>query len=272
MLCIQKYNDKALVKYTCQVVMVYLIKDKLGLVSVIMPAYNAEKTILNSISSVLSQSYEHWELIVIDDCSTDKTLDIVNGVSDGRVKVVVNRVNSGVAKSRNTGISIAKGQYIAFLDSDDLWYTNKLEKQVEAIKKSKLACSHGQYDFIDDDGCYLGKKVKVKGIVEISDMRRYNQIGNLTGMYDCWQLGKIYQEKTGHEDYYMWCKVLTKTKSIGINETIASYRITQNSLSSNKFRCILWHYKALKASHKLNIFSRAYYMMHYIMNGLKNNF
>lgn len=249
----------------------YPSNNKFGLVSVIMPAYNSERTILDSISTVLSQSYENWELIVIDDCSTDTTLDIVNGINDKRVKVIVNKVNLGVAKSRNAGISIASGQYIAFLDSDDLWHINKLEKQVEAIKKSNFACSHGEYDFIDDDGCYLGKKIKVKSIVEISDMRRYNQIGNLTGMYDCWELGKIYQEEIGHEDYHMWCKVLSKTKSIGINETIASYRITQNSLSSNKFRCILWHYNALKASHQLNIFSRAYYMMHYFINGLKKN-
>lgn len=244
-------------------------KNNLGLVSIIMPAFNAEKTISQSISSVLNQSYENFELIIIDDSSTDKTLDIARGNDDKRIKIISNTINSGVAKSRNIGIATANGQYIAFLDSDDLWYKDKLEKQIHAMKSYKVACSHGQYDLIDENGHHLDKKIIAKSIVNIIDMRKYNHIGNLTGLYDCWEIGKIYQDNIGHEDYRMWCEVLKRTKSIGINDTIASYRIRKGSVSSNKIRCISWHYNALRTSHNINILQRTYYMTHYLINGIK---
>ncbi|MDW1996609.1 glycosyltransferase family 2 protein [Vibrio sp. 299] len=239
-----------------------------GLVSVIMPVFNGQNTIVNSINSILEQEYKKIELIIIDDCSSDDTLSLVSKIDDPRITVIKNENNLGVAETRNKGIKISQGQYIAFLDSDDIWHKDKLSLQISAMKKYKVYCSHGSYGLMSSSGDDMNQVIQAKLIVNSKDMMKYNHIGNLTGIYDQNKLGKFYQKPVGHEDYYMWNEVISKTDSVGVLKPIALYRLVKGSVSSNKIKCFKWHYSALKDSHKLPFILRVYYMFHYCKNGI----
>lgn len=245
---------------------------KAGLVSIIMPAYNNEQYINESISSVIVQTYTNWELIVIDDASDDNTLTLVKRFTDKRIKIISNPINKGVAATRNIGIKAARGQYIAFLDSDDLWFSNKLSLQITALKENNSAvCSHGSYIRIDSNGKHLGR-VKAKNDVFLKTLYKGNLIGNLTGVIDRFKVGTILQKSVNHEDYLMWLEVLSlksENYSLAIRDNIAQYRVHAASLSSNKFKSLVWHWLILRKQQKLNLCSSCYYILHYIFRGIR---
>lgn len=220
-----------------------------NLVSVIMPAYNSQDTICASIEGVSNQTYQNIELIVVNDGSSDGTSSIAKEKLSkiGIPSYLLNfSKNSGVAMARNFGLHQAKGQYIAFCDSDDLWAPKKIEMQVHAMQKHNKFCSHGFYNRITEN--YEHKRlVRSPKVVTKSMMKWQNHIGNLTGIYDRSSLGLFFQDTDKkHEDFDMWLRVLEETDSIGVQEVIASYMVRSGSISSNKFKSATWHFKVVE--------------------------
>ncbi|GAB1440031.1 glycosyltransferase [Providencia sp.] len=238
-----------------------------GLVSIIMPCYNAEKYISESINSVLAQTYTKFELIIIDDSSTDKSINIISEYQDDRIKLIKSNLNQGVAASRNKGIIAAKGQYISFLDSDDLWLPNKLEYQLTKLQAGYDVVCSNYFTFNNETDI----KLRVSpAIIKYSSMLKSNFIGNLTGTYNVSNIGKVFQKKIGHEDYVMWLEILKKSgKAFCIQEPLAKYRISNASLSSNKFKAIKWQWSIYRNELKLSTPKSLYYFSHYLLNALK---
>lgn len=237
--------------------------------SVIMPAFNAGKTICRSIESVLNQSVKSFELIIIDDCSTDDTEEKVSKyLNDSRIIYLRNEKNLGVALSRNKGIKHCKGRYIAFLDSDDYWMENKLLQQKKYFDKGyKVVCSNY---YADDDS---KKKRILRVSPEIIDFRmmlKSNFVGNLTGAYDCSELGKFQQCRLGHEDYIMWLDVLKKGNlAYCIQEPLAVYSISTYSLSSNKVTAMKWQWFIYRNYLKMGFIRSLYYFVNYLALAFK---
>jgi glycosyltransferase involved in cell wall biosynthesis len=241
------------------------------LVSIITPSYNSSKYIEKTIQSVIEQTYKKWELLIIDDCSNDNSVQIVNKyiINDDRIKLYQLEKNSGVAIARNYGIKKAKGTFIAFLDSDDIWLPNKLEVQLSFMKKNKLLLTYSSYQTIDEYNRLINIRV-AKEDLTYDDMLKSNHIGNLTGIYNCSKLGKFYMEQVGHEDYLHWLAVMKKAKKTkGIHEPLAQYRILQTSISSNKIKVLKWQWDIYRNHLKFNIFKSIYYFVFYIYYALK---
>lgn len=241
-----------------------------NLVSIIMPCFNAKKYILDAINSVLEQTYPYWELIIIDDCSTDGSADLILEYfgKDKRIKMVRLKQNSGIAVARNTGIELANGRYIAFLDSDDLWLPFKLEKQLDFMQKNNLALTYSSYFIIDRNGKIIGIRNAPK-MLTYKMLLKSNFIGNLTGIYDISVLGKVYSENVKHEDYTLWLKILKKVKyAKGIQEPLAKYRVSVG-YSKNKLKAALWQWNILREIEGLNIIKSLYYFSWYIFYGIK---
>ena len=241
------------------------------LVSVIMPNYNGAKYISIAIESVIFQTYPFWELIIIDDCSTDNSVNIIEEyvAKDKRIKLIRLPKNSGAAIARNTGIEVALGQYIAFLDSDDVWLPNKLEKQITFMKDNDIDLTYSSFYIINESG-HIKVIRTIKERISYKDLLKTNWIGNLTGIYDTQKLGKVFMENVRHEDYTLWLKILKKIKfAYGLNEPTAKYRILARSYSSNKFNTIQWMWHIYRKIEKLNILQSAYYLISYIFHGIK---
>lgn len=242
------------------------------LVSIIMPAYNAEKYIAESIRSVIKQTYQNWELIVADDCSTDDTSEIVNSFSDVRIHYYKCVKNSGVAQTRNFGISKADGEWIAFLDSDDLWNQTKLERQIDFILSNTAAkLVFTASAFINENGVRLGYILPAPKTVTTKELLKQNVLSCSSIL-----IAKEYIEKypfpsgeTIHEDYVSWLKILDEIDTAyGINEPLLIYRVSSGSKSGNKLKAAKMQWNAYK-EYGLNAVQRAYYMAFYAANGLK---
>lgn len=208
------------------------------LVSVIMPSYNTAQYIRESIESVLSQTYVNWELIIVDDCSTDNTDDVVAPfLIDERIKCFKNDMNSGAAESRNRALREAKGKWIAFLDSDDLWNPEKLAKQIEFMKSNDYKFSYTEYEKIDESSAAVGTLVSGPKKVNKNDMYRYCWVGCLTVMYNAEQIGLIQiKDIKKNNDYAMWLQVCKKADCYLLPENLAKYRIRKKSISHDKLR------------------------------------
>lgn len=218
-----------------------------------MPAYNAEKYIEESITSVLNQTFSDFELLIVDDASKDATLSIIKKFKrDTRVVLFENRNNLGISKSRNIAIEAASGRYIAFLDSDDIWYENKLERQISYFKKYGCIACATNYMMIRGDGTFIKEVKSDKLLLRSDDMLKFNYVGNLTGMYDTKLTGKVYQKDIKHEDYLMWLNISDVGPIHVIDECLAKYRVHDFSRTSNKFKSLLWHYSLLRQGYKLS--------------------
>lgn len=217
------------------------------LVSVIMPAFNSAEYIEEAIKSVQDQTYANWELIVIDDASVDKTVPVVEGYTrhNPRIKLLKNLINKGTGAARNSGISAAQGTYIAFLDSDDLWLPNKLEFQLDFMQKYGQAMSFSSYELIGENGERIDKLIEALPELSYPKLLKSNYIGNLTGMYNSREIGKIYSPLLRkRQDWALWLNVLEKTGTVkGILQPLAVYRIRKNSLSKNKGALISYNFR-----------------------------
>lgn len=218
--------------------------ENYGLVSIIMPTFNGSQHILKSIESVIEQSYRNWELLVIDDCSTDNTRDIVRSVDDSRVKLLCNEMNSGAAISRNYGLREATGRWIAFLDSDDLWLPDKLAMQLAFMKDESCAFSFTDYAVVEPNGMispysYIGPMVVDKKI-----MRRYCYFSTITVLYDSEVVGLLQiADVKKNNDYALWLKAVEKTKCYRFPRCLSVYCRRAGSISSgNKLKLIKHHY------------------------------
>lgn len=227
------------------------------LVSIITPSFNTAKYIRQTIESVLLQTYKNWEMIIIDDCSTDNTDDVVRPyLIDERIRYLKNPVNSGAALSRNYALREAKGRWIAFLDSDDLWTKDKLQKQIDFMKKNNYHFSYTPYEVIDADGNPLGVYVTGPKKITKNCMYAYCWPGCLTVMYDAKYVGIIQIEDIKkNNDYAMWLKICKKENCYLFNEISAFYRKgRKGSISTQKYIFLLkWHYILFKYNENFGI-------------------
>lgn len=243
------------------------------LVSIITPLYNSERFIDTTIKSVLSQTYTNWELIIVDDGSTDKGFDIAHQhhLKDCRIRLFKQDRNSGAAACRNTAIEKARGKYIAFLDSDDLWEPNKLMTQINKMNETGAVFTFTSYKLIDEEGIELDKIVRCPESLVYKQQLRYNHIGCLTAMYNADGLGKLYMPIIRkRQDYALWLKILKLgVVGVGIDECLATYRIRKNSLSSNKFELLKWNWRLYREVENLSVTESGYYLCCNIFNKLK---
>jgi glycosyltransferase involved in cell wall biosynthesis len=208
------------------------------LVSVIMPAFNAELFIQESIESALAQTVDDLEVLVVDDASTDRTRAIVDELArrDSRIRLLKVERNSGPAVARNCAIEAASGRYISFLDSDDRWLGHKLERQIKAMRASDWAFSFSGYEVIDSDGAVRGR-IGAPDIVTYHQLLSNNVVGCLTAIYDSAVVGKVFAPLSGRSDLGLWLQVLRKVgRGRGINEVLAQYRVHSMSFSTRKPR------------------------------------
>lgn len=214
-----------------------------GLVSIIMPSYNSEKYIKDSIESVLKQTYPFWELLIVDDCSTDNTVDIIKSFKDERIKLFQNEVNSGAAISRNWALREAKGKWIAFLDSDDLWLQAKLKEQLKFMVDNGYSFSYTDYK-VSYDGVLSNKIITAPNKMTFRKIKHYCYPATLTVIYDFDKVGLIQiSDLKKNNDYAMWLRALSKTNGYRYPKTLSIYNRHEQSISSGrKTKLIKWHY------------------------------
>ena len=221
-----------------------------------MPCFNTGKYIAGSIRSVLSQTYINWELLIVDDLSTDNTNEIILSFNDVRIRYFKNDINRGAAFSRNKALSESRGRWIAFLDSDDLWVSDKLEKQIYFMEINNYVFSYTNYTEINEDSEPL--KILISGPKRITKfgMHNYCWPGCLTVMYDVRVVGLIQIENIEkNNDYAMWLKVCMKANCYLLNEELAMYRRRNGSISNHNYVSLIkWHYKLYRLVEKQNIF------------------
>ena len=240
-------------------------------VSVVMPAYEAAETIERSMQSVLLQTHQDVELIVVDDCSHDGTWALIEqaAASDPRVMALRQASNGGVAAARNAGIAAATGRYLAFLDSDDWWRQDKLQVQLAHMQQAGAQVSYSVYQRVTGDG-QLISTVRPPLSVRYGDMLKSNCIGNLTGLYDrCLGDGRF--EKVGHEDYVFWLAMVRRAGRAvcaGYPEPLAFYLVRPGSLSANKLRAARWQWHIYRRVEQLGWLRSGWYFMHYVARAL----
>ena len=185
-----------------------------GLVSIIMPNYNSAKFIKDTIDSVVAQTYKNWELIIVDDCSSDSSLEIIQQYNDNRIHVIKNSSNSGAAISRNNALDVANGRWIAFLDSDDLWDKNKLYKHLQFMAQSKSSFSFTHYSVMNNENELITEFSPSKDIYNYDTILKHCYIGCSTVIYDSKKIGKIYMptDAIKREDFSCWLKILKSEK------------------------------------------------------------
>lgn len=245
------------------------------LVSIIMPCYNAERYVAQSIESVLAQTYQNWELLITDDGSTDKSVEIVSKycIKDDRISILVPDEHQGIARTRNMSIARANGKFVAFLDSDDIWYPEKLEKQVGYMLENDLAFTYSSYEIIDAQGDSKNRVVKDAGVVGYKKYLRNTIICCGTVVVD--------KEKTGHfatpiiktsEDMSLWLSIMKRGfDAYPVPGPLHKYRITPGSASSNKFKaaCDVW--RVYRKIEKLSLPTSVFNFVCYTFNAVKKH-
>ena len=241
-----------------------------GLVSIIMPNYNSEKYIEATIKSVLAQSYPNWELIIVDDCSKDGSVAIVESFDDERIRLIRNSVNSGAAVSRNNAIEAANGRWIAFLDSDDLWAENKLSEQLEYMVEKQCAFSFTHYYFDKGEG-ELGEFAPSKDEYDYADILRHCYMACPTVIYDSSALGKVYMptDAVKREDFGCWLRILKRgVNAHCLHKCLTTVNIHAGSVSYKKGKMIKHQWNVYRNVEKISFFKSLYYMAHWAIRGV----
>jgi len=244
-------------------------------VSVIMPVYNASRFLSSAIDSVLSQSYSDFELILIDDCSKDNSYEILKEyeASDNRVKIFKNKHNKGVSYTRNFGVSKAKFDYVALIDSDDMWDKDKLKKQLEIIKKfPQTDIVYTGSAFVDTESVRSDFVFSVPTCVTYKKLLKQNVMSCSSVLIKKkWLIKYPMAHDNMHEDFAVWLSVLKDGGTAkGIDEPLLIYRVDRNSKSGNKLKSMMMTYRVYKFI-GLNFFSRFYYLVFYILSGIKKH-
>ncbi len=247
------------------------------LVSVVMPMYNSGRYVGKAIESVIGQTYPHWELLVVDDGSTDNSCDVVRAyaVRDSRVQLLINDNPVGMPYApRNYGIQHAKGDYIAFLDSDDMWLREKLSQQLVVFHRDqRTAVVYSDYEKIDEKGRRSARIITAPRKTNYKQMLYGNVIGNLTGIYDVRKVGKNYFTNVHHEDYAFWLSILKSGYIARNTQTVAAlYRVRDSSVSANKLRVISWQWHIYRKVENIGILRSAYYFCFYAVGALRKSF
>jgi teichuronic acid biosynthesis glycosyltransferase TuaG len=242
-------------------------------VSIVTPTYNSEKYIEQTIQSVISQTYENWELIIIDDCSSDSTSHIILQYSkkDSRIKLFINKVNSGAAVSRNRGISESSGRFLSFLDSDDIWLSNKLEVQINFMLSNNYPISFTSYSLINDEGDNLNKVVKSIKEITYKGYLKNTIIGMSTSMIDLCNVGTVeFINIRTRQDTYLWISLLRQGfTAYGLDAVLVNYRLSKNSISRNKFKAAKNVWVLYYKYENLGGLKSLYYFLFYLLNAVK---
>lgn len=246
--------------------------DDQELVSIITPLFNTERLLPLAIQSVLDQSYTNWEMIIIDDCSTDGSPEIAANYSnkDPRIKFFQQSVNSGPAACRNVATEHAQGRYVAFLDSDDMWSPEKLSRQIAFMQRTKAVLSYTSYKKINNDGDISQHTIHAKPNLTYKQLLNSNEIGSLTAVYDSKEIGKQPLIDIDHEDYVLWLSILKKGyTAYGLDEVLAYYRIGNASISSNKLKAMGFQWNIYRNIENLSLIRSLYHFMFYAYRGYK---
>jgi teichuronic acid biosynthesis glycosyltransferase TuaG len=250
------------------------VKDNMPLVSIITPCYNSALFIGETIDSVLSQTYLNWEMLIVDDNSNDESVNIIQKYmeKDNRIKIFILEENKGAANARNVGITKAKGDYIAFLDSDDLWYPEKLEEQISFMKEGDLAFSFTSYCLIDDKGENLDIVVNAPELVNYKYLIGNTVIGCLTVMIDRRKIMHIQMPEIQPEDTALWLIILRNGhQAYGLQKILSKYRIVNNSVSRNKIKAAFRYWNLLRYQENISFFKTNFYFVKYALNAFNKN-
>lgn len=245
--------------------------DYQNLVSIIMPVYNAERFIAESIESIIIQTYEDWELILVDDCSKDRSYEVIKKyLVDDRIKYFKLEENSGAAVSRNTALEKAKGRYIAFLDSDDIWDREKLQKQLNFMRDKNVGFTFTEYSLMDESGVSLNKVMKVHDVVDYKYLLGNTIIGCSTVIIDRSIIGDVRMPLIrSRQDGATWLKILKERNlAYGLDECLTKYRIVQNSISRNKFKAASKIWYVYREIEHLNLITALKYFILYSYNAV----
>ena len=241
------------------------------LISIIMAAYNAEKTIKQAIGSVLKQTYSNFELLVINDCSSDETAEIVKKIAarDKRVRLLSNQRNIGVSYSRKRGLEEASGAWIAILDSDDEWVPQKLERQMSLQKRTNAKLLFTGSSFMDAEGNAINWYLHAPNEVTYPQLLKQNVISNSSALVrkDLYERYYVIDDRL-HEDFAIWLRILRDgEKAYGVDEPLLVYRVAKSSKSGNKFKAAKMNWRTYRYV-GLNLLAASYYECWYIINGL----
>ena len=239
-----------------------------------MPCYNSGTFIRQAIESVRNQTFEDWELLVVDDGSTDDSADIIKGMEqmDGRIKYLKTNAPSGSPiVPRNIGVKNALGRYIAFLDSDDAWLANKLERQMKMFEQYEdMAICFSNYEKMTEQGERNNRIIKAPTITTYKQLLLSNVIGCLTAVYDTEKVGKVFFQNHSHEDYILWLDILKRGYVARNTNTVeALYRVRENSVSSNKLKTLSWQWDIYRNVEKISLFRSSYYFLNYAYRAFK---
>ena len=247
--------------------------ENLPLVSIIMPCYNMERYIAYTIESVQRQTYPLWELLIVDDTSTDNTVNIIQAhcAQDDRIHLTVKPKHSGIADSRNQCIKMAKGRFLAFLDADDLWHPEKLEQQLQFMMERNIGFSYSSYDCVDQIGNPLEKRVKAIGNLDHDAYMHNTIIGCSTVMIDTTIIKEVIVPNfRTSEDSATWLNILKKGFiAYGIDSSLTSYRIRQHSASSNKLKAASDLWRVYRKQEKLSLFKAIGCFVSYAFHAIK---
>lgn len=242
------------------------------LVSVIMPSYNATDYIEEAIRSVQAQTVKNWELLVIDDCSRDETCQIVRRMAaeDSRIRLVVNEQNMGTARTRNRGLDLCRGQFVALLDSDDIWYPNKLEVQLELAEREQGDIMYCSYSIVNLQGQKRCDDFIVPPVADLELMLVKSVISCSTALLRREALGQNrFPVDFYHEDYAFWLDLLRKgLKAVGNPEVLGAYRVGDHSRASNKLASAVRRWRIYRKFLKLSLWKSAGYLGRYAFAGI----
>ena len=244
------------------------------MVSIITPIYNSADTLKETAASVLAQDYQDWELLLIDDCSSDESRAVMEelAASDSRIRCLYNERNVGVAETRNHGIKKACGRYIAFLDSDDIWDADKLSRQMRFMEETDSPFTYTSIRIIDETGTPTGKERHVPDRVDHATLLKGDPMPCLTIVIDTQRIAKekIYMPDMHHEDYAAFLNCLRDgAVARGLDEVLASYRVSRSSVSGNKLRTATWQWRILRDQEGLSVARSAYYLFTYAFLAVK---
>jgi len=246
------------------------------MISIITPAFNTEKYIGETIKSVQNQTFRDWELIIVDDCSTDNTIDVALSFAklDNRIRVIKAISNGGVAKARNLGLENAKGEYIAFVDSDDFWKPTKLQKQFAFMQEKKYILTYTDFQIFRSLDGTLGKVINCPDRMTANDILKNTAIGCLTVMIDKKQAGEFRMPNLKHtEDNCTWFSILEKGyTAYKYPEVLSFYRVGNLSLTNNKGKCAKQQWETYRGYYQFSIAKSIYYYIWYAINAILRRF
>ncbi len=241
-------------------------------VSIIVPVYNAENYIEQTIKSVLAQSYENWELLLAENGSTDKSVEKIRQFDDPRIRLIIMDGNVGAANARNEGMRQATGTYVGYIDADDLWHADKLKKQIAFMEEKDAAFSFTGYEFGDENAVGTGKIVKVPDTLSYKQALSNTTIFTSTVMFDTRKIArdKLYMPNVKSEDSALWFRILREGFiAYGLNENLVTYRRPANSLSSNKLEAMRRIWNLYRKQEKLNVFYSMYLFVGWAIRAVK---